>query len=96
MKAKYYIASAISVLSALLYFTPWLMGANRGSLALYILGVLWFFVGWIPLIVQGVLGIKQKIDGGSSWKHHIIAALIIAGSYLVIFIGMFTGRMVTV
>lgn len=96
MKVLYYIAGVFSVFALGFYSLPWTYGATHTALGFYIIAFFWFMFAWLPLIFHLVLGITEKVRKNKNWKHHIITSGLIVISYILLFIAMSNGYMVTV
>ncbi|WP_372797424.1 hypothetical protein [Pontiella sp.] len=94
---KAHWGSILSLLAVAAYFSPWYSGDPRNALGLYILAFFWFLLfGWITMIANVVIMIKQRKANDRFWKPYGLSALIIALSYLAVWIGALNGYMVTV
>ena len=91
----YYIPAAVSVIALVFYFSPWFGETSAISAILYGCGLLWFLGAWVPMVVQGILGIVQGFRRRASWKHHLLSVGIVALCYAGLFLGMFNGYVLT-
>ena len=95
MRFKYYIIGILSNVALLFYSLPWTYGASRTVLGFYLIAFAWFVLAWLPLLIHLFLGIAYKINKNPVWKHHLIAAGLIAMSYAGFLLGMCNGYVVT-
>ena len=93
---KIFILPAISIIMSIFYYVPWIGETTRGKLGPYILSFLWFLAAWIIMFVYVVIAFKKRKDEKEKSRSYYCGALIFAISYLVIFIGIIKGYMVTV
>lgn len=88
---KYYIIPFLSWLAVVAYCSPWWEGDQLLHLMLYPGALLWFCIVWIALLIHGfffALSIKRQ---NRLWKHHLLAVLLIIGSYTAVTVLMNKG-----
>lgn len=96
MKIKYYISGIFSVIALVFYSLPWTYGATHSALGFYIISFLWFLFAWILMLLHLILGIYNLEYKNNNWKHHITAFGVLIISYIILFIAISNGYMVTV
>lgn len=92
---KQYFSAFVSVICIFFYFTPWLIGANRANLGLYIISFLWFLVAWIIVIIK-LVGIMKSAKKKKFSKHMLYSLLIMILCYTILFWGWTNHYIITV
>jgi hypothetical protein len=75
---------------------PWVLGATRVNLGLYILVSLWFMVAWVIVIIYAIKAFKARNSTSCSSTKYLIGIAMIIISYIIVWVGLFNGYMVTV
>jgi hypothetical protein len=95
-KILIYLGAILSSVATIFYFLPWWLDPHA-TLGFYIIGALWMLLaGWMILLTNLVLmGILIK-NKNSLWKHLAISSGIIMICYIILFIGISKGCILTV
>ena len=93
---RIFVFPLISVVMSLFYYMPWLLEPARDYVPPYLLAFFWFMGAWLAAIYYGVRAFKlRKID--SSQKNRYISGMaIILVSYVIVWVGIFNGYLLTV
>ncbi len=90
------IIPSISIIMSVLYYTPWIFGASRANLGPYLLAFLWFLGVWVVSIVYAIKAYKLRKLNRSLKNRYLLGFIMIAFSYLLVWIGIFNGLVITV
>lgn len=101
---KYSLAPIVSLLLIVAYYLPWItfyfgdwnIINSRKALGFNIFGVISFAFAWIPLIIFSFLAIRNIKKENIKYKAYINISVSIIFFYLVVFIGIVNGYVLTI
>jgi len=93
---KIYVFPIISLLLSFAYYVPWIGIASRASLGPYIVAFLWFLGAWLIGLFYAYKAIENKKLNKVLSKQYLVGFVMFLISYLIVFIGIFNGYMVSV